>query len=368
MRVVRRLSYADIQAMRSGVPADDDPYLTDTQWDGLPYKRVFEEHDRQTKALIQQYEALSRFPHSETIIERLEHWRWLDAMSGADEKQSYLEPLIAAIHRDPVEHEDKLVFLLIVCEPVRRGVSKEFIKVRGGLEGAHEHASPASWHRREETRRLHELERQTLFDVTRAALLDALYRYPTPPPKRFFSWLRATIAHGALDHIRNELSEIQTTPRTAAEAQALQDALCGLEELGTPELREAPNRDQWRRRIELRSVFEIAESYYAQSAVHGICHAAVGRLPCRQREVVDFLFFEGGQPDELAARREIATSTVYNHKAQALANLHSDDIFFSGLCALGKVRDRARVKALSERYPEGRLPDGRRIVAIDQAA
>ena len=68
------------------------------------------------------------------------------------------------------------------------------------------------------------------------------------------------------------------------------------------------------------------------------------------------------------ARRQIATSTVYNHKAQALRNLHGDDVFFSGLCALGKVRDRARPKAIAERYAEGRLPDGWRTGAIDQAA
>ncbi|HEX5309806.1 MAG TPA: hypothetical protein VFW38_12085 [Solirubrobacteraceae bacterium] len=84
--------------------------------------------------------------------------------------------------------------------------------------------------------------------------------------------------------------------------------------------------------------------------------------------MVEFLFFQGGQPAELAARRKIAPSTVYNHKAQAPRNLHGDDVFFSGLCALGKVRDRARAKAIAERYPEGRLPEGRRIVAIDQAA
>jgi DNA-directed RNA polymerase specialized sigma24 family protein len=368
MRVCRRLTYADIRAMRSGPPAEDDPYLTDSPWEGIPYKRVFEEHDPQTRALIEQYRALSHFHHAETVIDRLEGWRWLDTMAGPDQKQAFLEPLITAIQKDPREHEDKLVFLLIVCEPVRRGVSKEFIRIREGLEATRHNSGPASWHRREEARRLHELDRQILFDVTRGALLDALYRYPTPPPPRFFSWLRATIAHGALDHLRHELPELETSPRTAVEAQALQDALSGLETLEAPELRCAPNREKWRRQIHLRSVFEIAEGYYEHSTVRHICHAAVGRLPCRQREVVEFLFFQGGEPDELAARRHIATSTVYNHKAQALRNLHGDDVFFNGLCALGKVRDRARAEAIAERYPEGRLPDGRRIVAIDQAA
>ena len=161
-------------------------------------------------------------------------------------------------------------------------------------------------------------------------------RYPTPPPPRFQLAARHYLEHGELDHLRHELSELETSPRAAVEVQALQDALMGLEPLEAPELRHASNRDRWRRQIHMRSVFELAESYYEHSSVRHICHAAVGRLPCRQREVIEFLFFEGGEPDDLAARRKIATSTVYNHKAQALHHLHGDDIFFSDLCALGR--------------------------------
>jgi hypothetical protein len=83
---------------------------------------------------------------------------------------------------------------------------------------------------------------------------------------------------------------------------------------------------------------------------------------------VRFATARGGEPRQFAARRRVATSTVYNHKAQALRNLHGDDVFFSGVYALGKVRDHARAKAIAERYPEGRLANGRRTVAIDQAA
>jgi DNA-directed RNA polymerase specialized sigma24 family protein len=368
MRIVRRLTHAEIMATHSSAVPPDDPYLTYSPWEGLPYKRVFEEHDPQTEALIRQYKALSRFPHSGTVVDRLEQWRWLDTMASPDEKQAYLEPLIGAIQKDPNAHEDKLVFLLIVCEPVRRGVSKEFMKVRGGLDATGCKDSSTSWHRREEAMRLAEVERQTLFDVTRAALLDVLYRYPTPPPKKFFSWLRATIAHGALDHLRHELPDLETTKRTRAEAEAIQEALHDLQSLESPEMRAAPNLAYWRRQIHMRDVFEIAESYYEHATVRHICSAAVGRLPLRQREVVEFLFFQGGEPDELATSRSIATSTVYNHKAQALRNLHADDIFFTSLCALGKVRDQARAEQLAKRYPDGRLRDGRRVVHIDQAA
>jgi RNA polymerase sigma factor (sigma-70 family) len=362
------LTHAELRVMRSGPVPADDPYLSSARPDYLPYKRVYEAHDAQTRALIGQYAAMARFPHSETVVDRLEHWRWLDTMAGPEDKHRFLEPLIAAVQRDPAEHEDKLIFLLIVCEPVRRKVSKAFVRARQGLDTPESTSLPASWHRREESRRLMEVEKQTLFDVTRSSLLDALYAYPVGGVERFFPWLRATIAHGALDHLRHELPTIRTNERNWAEAEALQLALHGLEELAAPASRDVPGRRAWRATISLRSVFDVAESYFEHATVRNICASAVGRLPVRQSEVITALFFEGQRPDELAQRRSVSRSTVDNHKAQALRNLHADEVLFTGLYELGRVRDRARMAEINARYPDGRLPDGRRIVVIDEAA
>lgn len=366
MRVVRRLNHAEKVVMRSGSPAPDDPYLTEKQWERLPWVKRFEEHDPQTRALIRQYKEMERFAHSGTVIDRLEEWRWLESMGDTNAKQRFIEPMIGAVQRDPVAHEDKLVFLLIVCEPIRRTVSKAFMRIRDGL--GDRKIEQQAWHRREEARRLGEVERETLYDVTRAATLDALYRYPAPAPAHFFSWLKATVAHGALDHLNRELPELQTSKHTGAEAEALAQALQGLDSLTPPAMREAPNRDRWRGQIGLRSVFAISDAYFEHAAVRTTCSAAVGRLAPRQREVVEHIFFAMGDPADLAAKRNVATSTIYNHKAQALRNLHDDDVFFTGLYALGRVRDQARAKVMRERYPDGITADGRRIVVIDQAA
>lgn len=80
------------------------------------------------------------------------------------------------------------------------------------------------------------------------------------------------------------------------------------------------------------------------------------------------LFFRGSNGNELAVRRRVSTSTVYNQKASAQKRLHDDDCFFSALRDLGRVRDRARAESIAERYPDSVLPDGRRIVVIDVAA
>ena len=48
--------------------------------------------------------------------------------------------------------------------------------------------------------------------------------------------------------------------------------------------------------------------------------------------------------------------------------MERDDCFFTALYQLGILRDRTRAAEIAARYPNGRLPDGRRIVVIDQAA
>jgi DNA-binding CsgD family transcriptional regulator len=52
---------------------------------------------------------------------------------------------------------------------------------------------------------------------------------------------------------------------------------------------------------------------------------------------------------DLAARRGVSESTIYNTKRQAQARLHADDCFFFGLYRLGVVRDGARARAPAER-------------------
>ena len=142
------------------------------RWHGPVERKVFEPYDRQTLALVQRLEELRRFRHGEAVGPLLEEWRWRDSMHGPAEKQRFLEPLIQRAKRDPDANEGVLIFLLLVCEGVRRGVVRELLAARTGLEGPS--AAPA-FHRREEARRIRDIERERLFDVTRTASLEALY-------------------------------------------------------------------------------------------------------------------------------------------------------------------------------------------------
>src|SRR5450759_2096951 len=90
-------------------------------------RKAFEAHDAQTVALIRRLAELERLPHGEPVGKLLEHWKWLEAMKGAAEKQRWLEPLIATVRRDPAANEHLVIFLMLVFEPVRRSVSKAFV-------------------------------------------------------------------------------------------------------------------------------------------------------------------------------------------------------------------------------------------------
>lgn len=215
---------------------------------------------------------------------------------------------------------------------------------------------------------LAQIEREALFDVTREAALEAVFRYPSDPPRAFFPWLRETIAHRALDKLKADLPDPQTTRVDAAEMEALQDALMGFEALEPPRLSERAGMRAWRTRIDMRGVFDVVETFFDHDAVREICHAAVGRLPRREREVISQYYFREIGVSEIASDAGTAESTVYNQKAAAQRRLHDDDVFFFGLARLDRVRDQARAKALAARYPDGLLPDGRRIVSIDAAA
>lgn len=328
-------------------------------------RKVFEPHDAQTVALIRRLADLERLPHGEPVGKLLEHWKWLEAMKGAAEKQRWLEPLIAKVRSDPAANEHLVIFLMLVFEPARRSVSKAFIAAHFGIS-----AQPrdVSWANREEARMIRHVERERLYDVTREAALEAVFRYPAKPPASFFGWLRETIAQRALDKLRGELPEALSSGASIAEAEAIQNALAGFDAVEAPEMSDRGGYREWRARIRMRDVFQVVEEFFDHDPVGEACRLAVGRLPSAQREVIDGYFFSGSEVPDLAARRKVSESTVYNQKARAQDTLKGDDVFFSTLYSLQRVRDRARAQQLAATYPDGVLPDGRRLVLIDNAA
>jgi DNA-directed RNA polymerase specialized sigma24 family protein len=242
-------------------------------------------------------------------------------------------------------------------------VSSRFIRAHGGLP----RVDARDRHDRTQARVIRYIERQTLYDVTREAVVEAIFRYPSPPPDRLFPWFRTVVARHALFQLRKDLTD-DNTSMSAAQAEALQLALSGLEDAETPLMRDRAGLRTWRSTFNLRSVYETVEDFYGHGAVREACSAAVGRLPRRQAEVIDGLFFRGHTADQLALDGKVARSTIYNHSAKAKRHMEDDDCFFNALFQLGILRDRTRAAEIAVRYPSGRMPDGRRIVIIDQAA
>lgn len=215
---------------------------------------------------------------------------------------------------------------------------------------------------------IRQIEREQLYDVTREAALEAVFRYPADAPPRFFLWLRETIAHRALDKLRGDLPEVETGGSSAPEAEAMQAALAGFELLEMPPMRDDRGLREWRSRIPTRDVFNVVEEFFEHDPVREACQTAIGRLPKAQRDVIDRYYYNEDEVPDIAARRGVSHSTIYNQKATAQKSLSADEVLYSALYALREVHDKVRVQRLAHEYTDGVLPDGRRLVLIEDAA
>lgn len=342
----------------------DGKRVAEPAWPGpRRQEKEFEPHDRQTRALMRLYEDMYRLQESGVVVPLLEEWKWRDKMESAADKQAYLEPIMARARRAPEKHRGEFIFLLLVFEGIRRGVERRLLGVRTGLD---EPSGAPAANRREEAKRVAAIERDRLAEVTRVAVFEAIYRFPSPAPAHLFGWLRETVAHFTLDFLKEELGELETDSLRGREAEAMQAFLGGFEEAEPPTLGEEGGFRKWH--FGVRWLYGPVGEYLNYHEVRSVCRTAVDRLPGRQRDVIDGEFYDQETPQEIAARQGVARSTVYNSKAQALASLGNDDCFFMALCGMELVRDSERRAQIEEKYPDGRLKDGRRIVHIDQAA
>jgi len=345
---------------------EDEIRVTSRELSFVPGRRkTFDPHDAQTRVLIRRLLELERLPHGGDIAEMISEWNWRDRMHTADQKQRYLEPIMEAVRRDPVANEARLIFLMLVFEPIRRSVTKALGRARSGLQPEQR---DANWANRQEARLIAHIERERVYDITREAALEAIYRYPANSNVRLFLWMRETIAHRSLDHLKGELPQAGINQFSPDEAATIQEFLASVAGIDGPEMRDGRGLHRWRLQIPMRSVFETVTEFYDHDPVRDVCRTAIGRLPSAQREVIDADFFDDLQVPEIATRRASSQSTVYNLKARAQTRLEADNVFFSALCALDRVRDQARARKLAAEYPDGRLPDGRRIVHIGAAA
>jgi len=325
----------------------------------------FEGTNAETHALIRRYQDLSSLPNGEAVITRLEEWKWPWAGRSAADKQRYLEPLIHRVRRDPAANEDILLFLLIVFEPVRRSISGAFRRASAGITPPEK---DVNWGNRAEAKMLRHVERERLEDVTRSAVLTAILRYPTDSPRALFGWLKETVAHRALDTLRDELPQFSDGSLDAPEARAIGVFLDLVPDLEAPA---ADEEDRRARRVlvtDQRRLYGFVEEFFDHEPVRQACKQAIGRLPRKQGDVIEALYLREIKAASLAATRNVALSTIHNHASQARENLRQDDTFFLRLHALGIVRDRARALDIERRYPGGRMPDGRRRVVIEEAA
>jgi hypothetical protein len=155
--------------------------------------------------LINQRKELDKLPEADYVVPVLEQWKYWSKMSDWDSRNRLLERLIAKLRRREAS-AGEIQVLVVVCRPTWAKVASSLRRYGGVPMDPGAEASA----RREEARRVNELDRDELDQVIQHALLDALLPCPWPLPPRFFPSLEAVLVHRALDHVRQDLTEHDT--------------------------------------------------------------------------------------------------------------------------------------------------------------
>jgi RNA polymerase sigma factor (sigma-70 family) len=298
-------------------------------------------HDQNTFRLINQRKALDQLPNAEFIVPALDQWKHWSKMDDWDSRNGLLEQLTGKLRRREA-HAGEIQLLILVCRPTWAAVAAS-LRGRAGLD--HADIRSESPFRREEARRVDQLDRAELDQVIQHALLDALRSCPRPFPPRFFPWLKEVLSYRALDHVREELGEHDTALPEDVQIHDVLDSMLHNERAHSAASfaqPASPAYAMWLRTFDLPRLFELAEEFAPYARTRVACERAIDRLPARQKEVVQAHYFEATPQADLAKRVGVAASTVRNTHRGALRNLRQDDELFRVLDEVGKVRDRAR--------------------------
>lgn len=289
-------------------------------------------HSQETFRLINQRKELDELPGAEFVVPMLDDWKYWTKMKDWDSRNRVLEDLTAKVKRREAS-TDELQFLVVVCGPIWREVTRSLRRYGGAALDPRADGK----HRREESERVNALDNQELDQVVQHALLDALYACPRPFPRRFFPWLKETLAHRALDHVRQDLYEHDTRlPHDTSIKEVLDEMLSEPSPPGSALF------SQWLRTQDVPAMFEIAREYVAYAGTQRACEAAVNQLPTKQRQVIQDHYYRAMTQTQIAQVNGVADSTVRNTHQGALRNLRKDDRLFDVLEAVGRVRDQAR--------------------------
>lgn len=365
MHITRRLGHRAYQRIRAEHLAEEARRASTTADDETPPPKPTKQSRERERAekLRDRYDSLFTLEHSAKVVPWLDTWMHLERTVGAQERHDYLEPFIRRAQHEPQRHLAEIVFLLTVFGPVRGSAVKalrnvtfvESVDVRA-IDRA---GRSTAW-------MLNQMERERLDSAAVEAVLTAIARYPEPRPEALFPWLKNTIGFRLLDLVRQEIAG--TSPRrgaVGAEQIAVANTLDDLLELEPPRMAsDCPQRRVLPRVAMHRRLPDVAWSYAQHHEIREVCHRAVGRLSPGQQQVIDYVVLGDHSPQELADRRRVKRSTIYNLKHQAEARLERDDVFFVELHHLRVVRDHARLSYISARHPDGHLSDGRRRIAI----
>lgn len=300
---------------------------------GLAEDMSLHAHNRETWRLRNQKCALDDLPHAATVMPSLEDWKYWSKINDWDSRTAMLEELIGRLRRREAT-EGEVALLVVICGPTWNGVAKALRRACAG----HDVDLSFGVRQREELDRVERVDRDALDQMLVETMLSELATCPTPLPRYFFPWLKETLSHRALDYLAQEIG------RDDAVAEFIDEVLAE-----RPQGRLlAPSFDSWLRSMNVPEMIDASYDFASYIKTQSACKKAVDRLPAGQRDVIEGHYFEKRKLVEIAGETGRAASTVRNVHMQALGNLRRDDVLFTALESIGKVRDGSRARELAE--------------------
>lgn len=313
-------------------------------------KKKPDPYNEETAALIDEWKRLYELPFSELVLDYKEHWERLTYLGIAtyEHKCEFLSGLADKVQKHSGSCEAELIMLMLIMTPIRHKIGKIYVQKLKALQpqnvlGA-DRKNLKILHEAYMERNLDRSEIKELFDDFDLLAVELVLNYrPSKCGGNWFGYFSAFFEARAAEIFRTKYVQ-----------RYLSECPVDFEELSTKEflnLAEYEGYRKWHQDLanneDLPWIFGIVKKYESSHSLKKICRDAIGRLPFKQRETIDAVYYHNENSIEIAKTQGVADSTVRRNHQNGLRNLRKDEEFTQSVVHVGAVRRGALTEPIS---------------------
>lgn len=300
-------------------------------------------HNEETRALIKEYKRLYELPYADEVLDYQYRWQDMTQLEIATYRQKceFLSELVATIQNKPEEAEAELIIVMLIMCPIRRSVGKTYVKKLRELRPANimgaDRKNLKILHDTYMERELDRSEVEELFSDLDFLSIHCIFEYqPFKCSGNWFGYFNKFFKAYAAEIFRTKYA-----------ARYVHESYVDVETAQADEALSIADFDGFRRWQSQLSDSEvddfvdllyITKSYESSSSLRKACKDAIRRLPKRQSETIDAIYYQNQNSIEIACKQKVADSTVRRNHQKSLDNLQKDKKLANKAVELGAVR------------------------------